>query len=106
VLGIIVLDASLVASNGQLGAPGTAYHTTMFGQGYEWTGRCSTVPGDQDQITLSADLRTVTICSNVYTAPDDIRVITKGRTLLVGNSAAYGDGPITTFNLLTGATVG
>ena len=79
ILGVIVLDASLVASNPQLGAPGTAYHTSSAGQGYELTTNgCSTASGVQDQITLSVDRRTVTVCTNVYGAPDDIRILTKG----------------------------
>ena len=78
VLGVIVLQDHLVASNGQLGYPLTQYQTGSGsnGQGYEWTGRCSTAAGDQDQITLSADQ--VTVCTNVYGAPDDIRILTRG----------------------------
>ena len=79
VLGIIALDSSLVASNGLLGVPTTTYHTTTSGQGYELnTGGCSTAAGIQDQITLSPDRLTITVCTNVYSAPDDIRVITQG----------------------------
>jgi hypothetical protein len=79
VLGIIALDSSLVASNGQLGVPTTMYHTTNAGQGYELnTNGCSTAPGIQDQITLSLDKRTITVCTNVYGAPDDIRILTQG----------------------------
>jgi hypothetical protein len=79
VLGIITLDSSLVASNGQLGVPTTLYHTTSAGQGYELnTNGCSTSPGIQDQIILSPNRRTITVCTNVYGAPDDIRVLTQG----------------------------
>src|SRR5207245_457277 len=79
VLGVIILDAHLIASNGQLGASGTTYYTSSAGQGYELTGLCSGAVGAQDRVTVSADRRTVTVCTNVYGAPDDIRIVTRGR---------------------------
>jgi hypothetical protein len=78
VLGIIALDSSLVASNGQLGVATTMYHPASAGQGYELnTNGCSTSPGIQDQIVLSPNRRTISVCTNVYGAPDDIRVLTQ-----------------------------
>ncbi len=69
----------MVSSDAQLGVPTTSYQTPASGQGYEFTtGGCSAVAGKQDQIILSADQRTITVCTNVYGEPDDVRVITKG----------------------------
>ena len=73
VIGIIALDPTLVATNGILGAPGTLYDNFPNGQGYEFTPPC---PGLQDSVTLSSDRRTLTVCTTVYGANDDLRIIT------------------------------
>ncbi|MHC4415805.1 MAG: hypothetical protein ACYS0G_11020 [Planctomycetota bacterium] len=68
ILGLIVLDASLDASDGILGAPGTLYPTGAAGRGFE---------GPHDIFTIEPDLRTLTINNlRASTMIDQIRVIT------------------------------
>jgi hypothetical protein len=69
ILGVIILDAQFNASNGLLGAPGTLYSAS--GQGLE----LGTTAGD-DNVTLSADGKTLSYNLETSTAADDIRVIT------------------------------
>lgn len=72
VLGLIVLDAKLNATHTFPGMPGTTYST---GGGLEIVGGGAGT-GANDQVTLSADRRTVTFNFRDAESPDDIRIIT------------------------------
>jgi hypothetical protein len=67
VLGVIVTDANLNASDGVLGVASTAYPTS---------GRGLRLNSPTDTIILSPDQRTVTVHLSVSNATDDVRVIT------------------------------
>ncbi len=94
VLGLIVLDPGLTASDAALGAPGTLYPPG---------GRALEVGNPTDTAILSADRRTVTLHLSNTGATDDVRVITAanpnasfGQITSAPFSAAAGTGFITT----------
>lgn len=68
ILGLIVLSRTLDASD-SLGAPGTIYPTGRFGRGLELTAE------QADQITLSADRRTVELRVQTRLHVDQVRII-------------------------------
>ena len=70
IVGVIVLSDSLDATDRSLGFPGTAYPTGLTTRGLEFGGVNS------DFITLSEDLRTISIDRQATTGMDQIRIIT------------------------------
>jgi hypothetical protein len=76
ILGLQIGGDGLVFQSEFLGAPGTAY--TPAGFGYELGVACP----NGDIVTLSADRRTVSVCSALFDAADDLRIITRGRILV------------------------
>lgn len=83
IIGIMVRDSTLDASDGQLGAAGTIYPTGQRRRSYEFT---------PDRIIVSADLRTVTIRTVSKNDMDEIRILTQvpepASLALVGLGAA------------------
>ncbi len=69
ILGVIVLSASLSATDDPLGAPGTKYPGGDKSRGLE-------LSRTQDFFTLSADLKTLTLHFNTHDNVDEIRVLT------------------------------
>jgi hypothetical protein len=69
ILGVIVLSASLSATDDQLGATVTKYPGGDNGRGLE-------LSRTQDFFTLSADLKTLTLHFNTHDNVDEIRVLT------------------------------
>jgi len=67
ILGVIYMENELNASDAPLGAPGTTYATNEVWRGFE---------GNFDSITISNDLKTVTINSRLLNHLDQIRIIT------------------------------
>lgn len=67
VLGVVILDPSLTASNPALGVAGTQYPTT---------GRGLTLGSPTDTVILSADQRTLTLHLSASNATKGVRVIT------------------------------
>jgi hypothetical protein len=74
VLGLLVLDNELNLTNSFPGLPGTNYGIEA-GRGLEIVGGGANT-GNNDQITLSADRRTVSFSLRNGQTPDDFRVIT------------------------------
>jgi hypothetical protein len=74
ILGVMLLDETLIASHDILGAPGTAY-PAVAGIGYELRGPCPAAL--QDCVTLTASRRTLVLTATVYDVVDQIRVITR-----------------------------
>lgn len=71
VLGVICLTSNLTTSQRVLAAPGTLY---LGSQGYE----LGPITPPFDSITLSSDLRTVTVSTvGSFASPDDIRILTE-----------------------------
>ncbi|MEM7223637.1 MAG: PKD domain-containing protein [Pseudomonadota bacterium] len=70
ILGVILDDAMLDASDGTLGAPGTSYPSGETGRGAT----------ESDTVTLSADRRTLTFTLQEDGDLDQIRIVTKGAT--------------------------
>ncbi len=70
ILGVIVLNESLDATDGTLGFPQTAYPTGLINRGLDFGGVYS------DFITLSKDLRTISINWQATRKVDQIRIIT------------------------------
>ncbi|MCZ6734948.1 MAG: hypothetical protein O7C65_04065 [Planctomycetota bacterium] len=70
ILGVIVLSDSLNATDGTLGFPPTAYPTGLINRGLDFGGVYS------DFITLSKDLRTISINWQATRKVDQIRIIT------------------------------
>ena len=71
VLGLIVTDDGLEASDAVLHAPGVDYPYGLAGRGAELTGLAG-----GDSIEISADRRTVTFVASAQSSLDQIRVIT------------------------------
>jgi hypothetical protein len=69
ILGVIVLSATLSNSDAQLGATGTAYPTGDADRGLELT-------SGQDFVTLSSDLKTLTVHFFTHGNVDEVRIIT------------------------------
>jgi hypothetical protein len=77
IVGIVCISSNLALSHGQLGAPGTVYQLTPGTQGYEF-GPAAPL----DSVTVSFDLRTVTVRTTASSiAPDDIRILTAARQI-------------------------
>ncbi len=70
ILGVIVLNESLDATDGTLGFPQTAYPTGLINRGLDFGGVYS------DFITLSEDRRTISINWQATRKVDQIRIIT------------------------------
>ena len=68
ILGVIYMENELNASDAPLGAPGTTYATNEVWRGLE--------DNNIDLITISNDLKTVTINSRLFNHLDQIRIIT------------------------------
>ena len=70
ILGVICLSASQDAVDDVLGAPGVTYHTGRKSRGFENSG--------QDAVTLSGDMRLLTIDRFLVTSPgEDVRILTR-----------------------------
>jgi hypothetical protein len=69
ILGVIVLSGTLSSSDAQLGATGTTYPTNDSGRGLELT-------AGQDFVTLSSNLRTLTVHFFTHDNVDEVRIIT------------------------------
>ncbi|MFK8015074.1 MAG: hypothetical protein AB8G17_06505 [Gammaproteobacteria bacterium] len=68
ILGLLVTDAGLDATDGQLGAAGTVYPTAVVQRGMDFP--------SGDKVGLSADRRTVFLTDVVFDVVDQIRVVT------------------------------
>jgi len=68
ILGVIYIDNQLNASDAPLGVSGTTYATNEVWRGFE---------GNFDSITISNDLKTVTINSRLLNHLDQIRIVTE-----------------------------
>jgi hypothetical protein len=69
ILGVIVLSASLNATDSLLGAPGTLYQTGDSERGLELT-------SGQDSVMVSSDLKTLTVHFFTHGNLDEVRVLT------------------------------
>jgi hypothetical protein len=69
ILGVMVLSATLSASDAQLGATGTVYDTDDSGRGLELT-------TGQDYVTLSSNLETLTFHFFTHANLDEVRILT------------------------------
>jgi hypothetical protein len=69
ILGVIVIADTLKASDPILGAPGTLYPILAIGRGLE-------LSADQDHVTLSSDLKTLTVHFFTHFNVDQVRIIT------------------------------
>ena len=69
ILGVIYMENELNASDAPLGAPGTTYATNEVWRGLE--------DNNIDLITISNDLKTVTINSRLLNHLDQIRIVTE-----------------------------
>jgi hypothetical protein len=85
VLGLIVLDNRLDNTDAVLGRPGTLYPTGFNGRGLE-------LGSTQDQITLSADRRTVSFSWHAAVAMDSVRVVTAATSAAVPATAVPAPG--------------
>lgn len=88
ILGVIVLNESLDATDRMLGFPGTAYPTGLNNRGLDFGGVYS------DFITLSEDRRTISINWQATRRVDQIRIITAipapGALVLLGLAGLAG----------------
>ena len=69
ILGVIVLSNALNLSDSVLGAPGTLYQTGDMSRGLE-------LGPDKDYVTLSSDLKTLTVQFDTHANLDELRVVT------------------------------
>jgi hypothetical protein len=69
ILGVMVLSATLSNSDSTLGAPGTTYPTNDSQRGLE-------LSSDQDHVTLSSDLTTLTVHFFTHGNVDEVRILT------------------------------
>jgi len=74
IIGVIIYDEKLIASDGELGAVGTIYDATDVNRGLDWIVNPS---GNPDSFTLSGNTLTVNNF-RVANVQDAIRVITQG----------------------------
>ncbi len=69
ILGVIVLDAGLDRTDALLGAPGTLYPTGNVGRGLE-------LSPTEDYVSLSSDLKTLSVHFTTHTDIDEVRILT------------------------------
>lgn len=69
ILGVIVISRTLSNSDAELGASGTTYPTGDIGRGLELT-------SGQDFVTLSSDLKTLTVHFFTHGNVDEVRIVT------------------------------
>jgi len=69
ILGVIVLDAGLDRTDALLGAPGTLYPTGNAGRGLE-------LSPTEDYVSLSSDLKTLSVHFTTHSDIDEVRILT------------------------------
>jgi hypothetical protein len=69
ILGVIVLSAGLDKTDSLLGAPGTEYPTGNVGRGLE-------LSPTEDYVTLSSDLKTLSVHFTTHDDIDEVRILT------------------------------
>ena len=69
VLGVIVLSAGLDSTDALLGAPGTLYPGGLLARGLE-------LSPTEDFVTLSSDLKTLSVQFTTHDAVDEVRILT------------------------------